>query len=351
MRTFKTTLLLLTVFLLTVPAPAQAWFGWLDDLSGPGPFWGVEFDFRLVCFMEKAPWSESIAAMQVANTLLESVNRPESLRDRRGRNFRASLGSIRSQVLMVFPNAKRHQAALDLAAEVANMRDVFFPVTAPDAATFEAARRALDKVESSLREAAVPEVSKLPGSVVFARCSDRLPNEPSVSGYSGIRHEDRHPVVSIVLNYRELANTKFLHLFADNARASNSGYSGGKAIHLRILEPKLSWAMSGHFDFLDGQAGIGIYQFSSGGFTSFSGLVVEPIRFDLHPPGRLVDGEKNIWKRLPYSISYSAGVMLFPGGFASSRFSALGGLARDISGGEAIFEQGVVINVGRLFGL
>jgi hypothetical protein len=43
--------------------------------------------------------------------------------------------------------------------------------------------------------------------------------------------------------------------------------------------------------------------------------------------------------------------MLFPWGFASSRFSALGGLARDISGGEAIFEQGVVINVGRLFGL
>jgi hypothetical protein len=348
MRTFKATLFL-AVFLLIRPAPAQAWFGWLDDLSGPGPFWGAEFDFRLVCFMEKAPWSESIAAMQVANALLEPVNRPETMKDKRGRTFRVSLGNIRQQVLMVFPSARRHQAALDLAAEVADMRDVFFPVTAPDAATSERARSALDKVESSLLEAAVPEVSKLPGSVVFGSCSDRSPDEPSITGYHGIRHNERHPVVSIALNYRELANTKFLHLFADNARASNNGYAGGKAIHLRVFMPKVTWAMSGHYDFLDGQAGIGIYQFSSAGFTSFSGLVVEPVRFDLHAPAKWSDG-KDFWERLPLSISYSAGVMLFPGGFSSGRFNAVSGLARDISGGEAIFEQGIVINVGRLLG-
>jgi hypothetical protein len=109
--------------------------------------------------------------------------------------------------------------------------------------------------------------------------------------------------------------------------------------------------MSGRLDFLDGQAGVGLYQFSSDGFKSFGGLILEPIRFDLHSPGRLLDGKPSVVKRLILSISYSAGVMLFPGGFASSRFSAVGGLARDISGGEAIFEQGVVINVGRLFGL
>ena len=38
MRTFKTSLLLLAVFLLIAPAPAQAWWGWLDELSGPGPW-------------------------------------------------------------------------------------------------------------------------------------------------------------------------------------------------------------------------------------------------------------------------------------------------------------------------
>jgi hypothetical protein len=350
MRTFKATLFL-AVFLLIRPAPAQAWFGWLDDLSGPGPFWGAEFDFRLVCFMEKAPWSESIAAMQVATETIRPLN-PETLRVE-GRNLTDALGSIRQRLLTVFPAANRRDAAVKLAAEVAATRDRYFPkppvgTNVADAA--RAARAVLDKVESSLLEAAVPEVSKFPGSVVFGSCSDRSPDEPSMTGYHGIRHSERHPVVSIALNYRELANTKFLHLFADNARASNNGYAGGKAIHLRVFMPKVTWAMSGHYDFLDGQAGMGIYQFSSAGFTSFSGLVVEPVRFDLHAPAKWSDG-KDFWERLPLSISYSAGVMLFPGGFASSRFSAVGGLARDISGGEAIFEQGVVINVGRLLGL
>src|SRR5215217_7607889 len=29
---------------------AQAWFAWLDNLSGPGPFHGLKFEFRLACF-------------------------------------------------------------------------------------------------------------------------------------------------------------------------------------------------------------------------------------------------------------------------------------------------------------
>ena len=49
MRTFKATLLFLAVFFLVTPAPAQAWFGWLDDLSGPGPFWGEQYEVRVAC--------------------------------------------------------------------------------------------------------------------------------------------------------------------------------------------------------------------------------------------------------------------------------------------------------------
>src|ERR1700730_8385924 len=50
MRTFKATLLFLAVFFLVTPAPAQAWFGWLCDLSGPGPFWGEQYEVRVACF-------------------------------------------------------------------------------------------------------------------------------------------------------------------------------------------------------------------------------------------------------------------------------------------------------------
>ena len=41
------------VFLLSLiltPRPAHAWLGWLDNLSGPGKFGGLLYEFRGVCF-------------------------------------------------------------------------------------------------------------------------------------------------------------------------------------------------------------------------------------------------------------------------------------------------------------
>jgi len=37
---------------LAAPAPAQAWWEWLDQLSGPGPFMGWDVQLRLVCIPE-----------------------------------------------------------------------------------------------------------------------------------------------------------------------------------------------------------------------------------------------------------------------------------------------------------
>ena len=34
---------------LATPAPAQAWWEWLDQLSGPGPFTGWDFQWRVKC--------------------------------------------------------------------------------------------------------------------------------------------------------------------------------------------------------------------------------------------------------------------------------------------------------------
>src|SRR5947199_90795 len=53
MRTFKTTPMFFLLLLVLVPAPAQAWFGWLDNLSGPGPFNGAEFDYKFLCFLNQ----------------------------------------------------------------------------------------------------------------------------------------------------------------------------------------------------------------------------------------------------------------------------------------------------------
>ena len=50
MRSFKVSVLLGALLVIMMPAPAHAWFGWLDNLSGPGYFIGDEVEIRLFCF-------------------------------------------------------------------------------------------------------------------------------------------------------------------------------------------------------------------------------------------------------------------------------------------------------------
>jgi hypothetical protein len=116
---------------------------------------------------------------------------------------------------------------------------------------------------------------------------------------------------------------------------------------MTIVEPKITWPLSGSFDFLEGQAGVGAYRMSSGGSDTLWGLIVEPVRLDLHLPARLAD-RKGAWLRVLSSFSYSAGLVVFPGGFDANAFNRAGPTA-PIAGSEAIFEQGIVINLGRIF--
>jgi hypothetical protein len=395
MRTFRAVLFFLAVFLLVAPAPAHAWFGWLDNLSGPGPFNGLEVDFRVVCFMDQPSWDRPFAATtavkdlttRLVNTLKTPpaaeiprastpgdlitsvpdthVDRSLALNTLQGalKMLEKDLGKLDS------PNPTGRTKALEFSGTITNVHEDLQSVfkhsnTVPQ----EAQRNWLDAWETASRlwrESAVPGKGRPEhlGLAFWASCTNRLEREPESAG-AVILHRDRHPLVSLGLNFRDLANTaKYFHLAAQNARDSNNVYAGGAAITLRILEPKLSWPMSGRFDLLDGQAGAGVYQFSSHGFAtgakSFTGLVFEPIRFDVHFPGSLIDrihGKYrvlNFLERLPLSVSYSAGVLMFPYGFSADKFVSgnPGDVGRAISGSEALFEQGVVLNVGRLFGL
>src|SRR5215510_9398893 len=49
----KALLLCVVLALVLRPVQAQAWFGWLDDLSGPGKFRGYMYELRVLCFGEK----------------------------------------------------------------------------------------------------------------------------------------------------------------------------------------------------------------------------------------------------------------------------------------------------------
>jgi hypothetical protein len=57
---------------MLMPAPAFAWFGWLDKLSGAGPFWGLLFDVRAVCFGQEydgPKLADALGAIERANAL------------------------------------------------------------------------------------------------------------------------------------------------------------------------------------------------------------------------------------------------------------------------------------------
>lgn len=333
MRAFRATLGVLAVSLL-LASPAHAWWGWLDDLSGPGPFWGAEFDFRIVCLMEDPPWAEAFAEAQVAAALLQPAGEQTNLTaDQRQAitTLRNDMNSVQPRPTIVTP-----AGALDLAKRIQQQLDSLR--TSLPAETQSAVERAL----SSLRATAVPRVSKLPGSVAWASCTDKSKSDDDAA----IRHRDRHEVLSLVLNYREYWNSRYA--ISHWGQSANDNFANGEIIHLRVIEPKVSFPLSGRFDVLDGQSGIGLYNFSSKGMPgSQTGLIVEPIRFDLHFPSRLADEHRSFPARLALALSVRSGLVLFKGGFKPDAFAATGAAARQISG-EAVFEYGIVVNVGRL---
>jgi hypothetical protein len=52
MRRVFVTVLCAASFLFFLPAPAHAWWDWLDELSGPGPFTGPDLQWRIVCIQD-----------------------------------------------------------------------------------------------------------------------------------------------------------------------------------------------------------------------------------------------------------------------------------------------------------
>jgi hypothetical protein len=111
-----------------------------------------------------------------------------------------------------------------------------------------------------------------------------------------------------------------------------------------VIEPKFTWPMSGHFDFLEGQSGAGRYLMTSESFDTLSGWIIEPIVVNLHVPARLAD--KNAWARAASAFSWKAGIVIFPGGFAANAFNR-NGPTPQLPRREATFETGLVINLSR----
>jgi hypothetical protein len=224
MRRVRAALILGVLFELMLPAPAHAWWDWLDQLSGPGKFRGWHLEARLVCFTER-------------------VSTPTSN-----------------------PN----------------------PTPAPNQTPPNSANESQgDLVDQNFS-----------GGVTFSACP--------------VRPGERRRA-SIDLGLRVLR-------FTDDA--ATNPFAGGNSITLSTFVPSLEWRVftNPRIDVIDAGVGAGVYWFSSlgsrpGGFDSFSGVIVEPVRLDFHAPTVLT--RKQWWTAIP---NLRFGLIVFPGGFDTNAF-------------------------------
>ena len=125
-------------------------------------------------------------------------------------------------------------------------------------------------------------------------------------------------------------------------------YAGNAEIRLVTLVPSFSFsvfATKPKADFLDVGIGAGAYWFSSEGFTSLSGVIVEPMRLDLHVPPGLVPLD---WKgALAQAVMFRYGWVIFPDGFEADAFKGTGDKARRIPA-EGLRAWSVFLNLAPL---
>jgi hypothetical protein len=157
-------------------------------------------------------------------------------------------------------------------------------------------------------------------------------NSPVVA--SALGHGDRKVSPSILIGYQQLSTSQ----------AHESQFAPDHTITLRAIEPRFTWPISGHFDFLEGQSGVGWYWMTSNNFDTLSGWIFEPIVVNVHVPAKFAD--KNAWTRAASAFSWKIGLVMFPGGFAANAFDRTGA-TRPLPDREVIIQMGLVINLSR----
>ena len=126
----------------------------------------------------------------------------------------------------------------------------------------------------------------------------------------------------------------------------NDQFAGNRSIALTTLVPSFSWSIFSdtRYDVLDAGISGGVYWFTSPGFPSVSGVILEPW-FDIHAPS---SWSASGWaKRLAGVPTLRLGAVTFPGGFEPNVFNATGDKARRISA-ELIPTFSVFINLAPL---
>jgi hypothetical protein len=334
------------VLLLGSADPSYALFEKLDHLSGPGPFHGVELQFRTLCRMNQPSRTEALSALSAAVAASEPAL---------GARLSAAFDDeFNKRVSELFGRVDQPITPAEFLELAARSRKAAGVLRSSGGANSLPAVAAWERSEEVLRQASIPSLRHSPGISLWASCYDRPLRSrnhkytlPGTTITEIQRYDDRHPTFSLNLNYRYYTTGGWLGL--DRLKGSEQ-YANGKDIHLHVFEVQPTWPVSGRLDVLDASVGLGLYVFTSEGFETFHGTILEPVRLDFHFPARLLDQSDNSLLRILTAVSLRAGYVLFPSGIPAAKFNASRRVSRDIPRDELTFGWGVVVDVGRLAG-
>jgi hypothetical protein len=310
---------------LILPAPAQAWWGWWDELSGAGPFQGLEIEARLACFGGATPHPArdgTLAMIQRQFDYEMSVLRtdpkanPDLVRQLTNLNALLSAAVSNSVTVEQLDNVAKAAAALSRDGADQRLQIVLKNLER-------------DLLESKGRLVTLKNQRGSAG-VMFSACPIRRDNNRRVS-----------------IN----ATFRLLNSYGDRKGL----YAGGNEIELAMFVPALAWRPLVDFstiDVIDLSTGAGVYWFSSaagvpGSFEPFRGVVLEPVRLDFHVPSKLVG--RGWFGAALAGASYRRGWAIFPAGFAADAFGTTipPELARQIPG-EWVKTQAIFWDFGPL---
>jgi hypothetical protein len=301
MRSLRRPVLLCLFIMVMIPARADAWFEWLDRLSGPGGWYGVKLDVRALCFGKPMPLERTDARLRSLADRLKKLNRSE----------RSSVQPLETELLEIVRELEAMDAGLGV------LRDMNLE---------QAVRSAFQPLKGRtgvVTEEEVKEVSDIQARVIRASSDLRTARAAITSG--GI-------FVSLCSERRR---TFALELgFTGLGTGGDEQFARNEPIYMTTATVGLSYRLPlpATRDAVDLGTNVGSYRFYSQGFDDFSGLIIEPY-VDFHLPTAYTLSESKT-ERVLSRFTIRTGLVFFPGGFNSAQFASASG-KDDISGREA----------------
>jgi hypothetical protein len=337
------------LFSLVLPSSAHAWWGWIDELSGAGKFRGWEVEARLYCFGT----SEGDLAATFLRSAADHVTSAFEM-----------LRSVTASLKPKDPTAVR--TVLDGFATLERMTlEATTSRIAPEVA--DKTRRSAENLRKTVKELCSTTACTDDQAATMARVEARLNAAESEYRTAQTLEEQRRMLTASAgvsfsacpmqkdLTRRGAVGLTYRRM--DTYGERKEEFAGGNTISLSTLTPMVSWrplfqVANGKYDYVDFATGGGFYWLSSdgarpGGFDSFSGVILEPIRVDLHAPA--LSSRTGFGWGLLASASFRFGYAIFPAGFDPNAFGATRFPEQsERIRGEWVKYWGFYLDVGRL---